>query len=175
MSVAAYSRFTEAGIARRAAERRAALLPTPSASEPEIAPVEAPEPIVEPVAKPALTPEVVKSNVIAFSPATVRLMNEYGMPRWARDIAIEVAARYQVPLAAIVGPSRKRTAVVPRNEAFYLIKTTISPTNGDFPSYPQVAKWFGRDHTTVLYGARRHAKLHDLPLTCDYHSKRGQK
>lgn len=63
----------------------------------------------------------------------------------------EVAAKHRVPPAAIRGPRRYHQFVLARQEAMYRCREEAGK------SFPQIAAFLGRkDHTTVLYGVRRH-------------------
>lgn len=65
-------------------------------------------------------------------------------------IVRQVAERHGVPVHHVVGVSRSPEHVKPRTEAMYLIRET-----GRF-SYPQIGRFFGRDHSTVIAAVRRH-------------------
>lgn len=71
-------------------------------------------------------------------------------PKLARmiDIASEVAAKNMISLAEIRGPSRVRAVAWPRQDAMRaMIDAGYSTT--------QIGRFFGgRDHTTVMHGAR---------------------
>jgi hypothetical protein len=51
--------------------------------------------------------------------------------------------------------SRDKTTCGARFEAMYRVRTEIKIA-GSEPSLPQIGKWFGRDHTTVLHALRRY-------------------
>jgi chromosomal replication initiation ATPase DnaA len=72
------------------------------------------------------------------------------MPGGMRRIAMAVAARHGVSLAQMRGPQRRFARA--RQEAFALLRAT-----GHF-SLPQIGRWFNKDHTTVLFGARAHER-----------------
>jgi len=57
-----------------------------------------------------------------------------------------VARLTRVPAADILGPSRRHDVVRARWHAMTLIRAHF----GD--SYPKIARVFGRDHTTAMYG-----------------------
>lgn len=68
------------------------------------------------------------------------------------DIARAVAARHHLTLWQLCGVARAQRYSMPRDEAFWLAYQT-----GRYSS-TQIGRYFGnRDHTTVLYGIRRHA------------------
>lgn len=67
------------------------------------------------------------------------------------DIVGPIARSHGVSVEALRGPSRLRHIVVARHEAMAALRAT-----GRY-SYPRIGKFFGgRDHTTVIYGERRH-------------------
>lgn len=71
-------------------------------------------------------------------------------PPTMREIASEVAERHGVKVDEMRGPSRKRYFVHPRQEAFALIRANTSL------SYPNIGRYFNRDHTTVIHGEKAH-------------------
>lgn len=68
-----------------------------------------------------------------------------------REIACQVAERYDLTLADFKGSSSAYRIAHPRQEAMALIRT-----EGRF-SYLQIGRFFNRDHTTVLHGVRAHS------------------
>jgi chromosomal replication initiation ATPase DnaA len=74
------------------------------------------------------------------------------------EIAREIAQASGVLVSDIVGPARVRPYAWIRQRFFYeaILRTKAS--------LPVIGRWCGhRDHTTVLYGARKHAARHGLP------------
>ena len=72
----------------------------------------------------------------------------------ANAILHRVAKKHGVTVADIRSPSRRPFLVRARQEAAYEIRTQRKL------SLPQIAVLLGgRDHTTVLYGIKRHAEL----------------
>ena len=70
------------------------------------------------------------------------------------DIQKQVAAYYQVSMRDLLSHRRDRNIVRPRQVAMYLSKE-LTPR-----SLPEIGRRFGgRDHTTVLYGVRKIAKM----------------
>lgn len=69
-------------------------------------------------------------------------------------IIAEVAAAYGCTAADLLGTSLKRKLTVARHAAYYEVKT-----QRPWLSLPQVGRIFGRDHTTILYGIRKHATV----------------
>lgn len=67
----------------------------------------------------------------------------------AKSILERVSAAHHVPVAAILGPSRKRTVMLARREAMVLMRREAGY------SYLAIAAEIGRDHTTVIHALRR--------------------
>ena len=78
-------------------------------------------------------------------------------PRW-RIIVEEVAAPHGVTVEDVLGPSRSRPLVRPRQEAMYRVYDETSL------SLLEIGRRFNRDHTTVLHAVQAHAARHGLPL-----------
>lgn len=104
-------------------------------------------------------------NIDVETQEAIYIANRHGMPTWARDIVVRVAKVRGVSPLDIVTSCRSRAIVPVRNEVFYVLRQTPSPVHGEIPSYPQIAKWFGRDHTGVLWGAVKHANANGLPTS----------
>lgn len=95
-------------------------------------------------------------------PSTPRLSYEqialmpcglHGMPPAVAQIIRAVAEKHQLTIADLKGACRKNRFAFARFEAMARIYAL-----GRF-SYSQIGGWLGgRDHTTVLNGARRHAE-----------------
>ena len=67
-----------------------------------------------------------------------------------RVIAKIVCDYFGVNLSDAISQSRMKDAVLPRHIAFYLCRTHT------LQSYPQIGSFFShRDHTTVMYGAKK--------------------
>lgn len=86
------------------------------------------------------------------------------MPQWAADVVAEVAAVHSVKPEQLLSKSRLVKVVCARNEVFYRLRDMVSPVTGARASFPQIAAWFGREHTGVMWGAARHAVKNELPL-----------
>lgn len=81
------------------------------------------------------------------------------------EIAMAVAAAHYVRVSDILSHSRLRPYAEARLHFYY--EAVMGTTN----SLPQIGRWCGgRDHTTVLQGARRYARKHNLPIP----SRRGE-
>lgn len=71
--------------------------------------------------------------------------------RKAYQIVSEVSQRHAVPIRCIMGPERDRRAVRARQEAMWAIRNLEAPW-----SYPAIGRFFGRDHTTVMWSVKAH-------------------
>ena len=65
------------------------------------------------------------------------------------EILNEVAERHDLAPEAIRGPRRFKRFVIARQEAFAVMHAAGW-------SYPNIGRFFQRDHTSVLHGVRRH-------------------
>ena len=89
-----------------------------------------------------------------------RSLGVHGADRRASNAALlkiakRVAKEDGIHWHEFMGPSRRRECVYARQRAFYL----MSRAGG---GWAQIARVIGRDHTTVMYGARCHeARLKD--------------
>jgi hypothetical protein len=72
-------------------------------------------------------------------------------PAWAL-IAREVAAKHHVSRMDMESPRRDKEVVAARQEVFYRLK------NETLMSLPAIGRKFKRDHTTVIYGIRKHGE-----------------
>ena len=67
-----------------------------------------------------------------------------------------VAAAHEIPVAGVLGQSRFCEVVLARHEAMWKVRQECAL------SLPHIGRIFGgRDHTTVLYGIRKHQALLD--------------
>lgn len=119
---------------------------------------------------PVKTPTVVR--IEQETAQAVQIMSDCGMPGWAREVVLNVSKAHKVSPLSVMTRCRKRNVVPARNEAFYLLRSTPSPVTSMVASYPQIASWFGRDHTGVLWGAAKHASEHGLPPITGYDYER---
>jgi chromosomal replication initiator protein len=78
--------------------------------------------------------------------------NETATPT-LRDIEMAVCARFGLTPEILRGPQKQRGIARPRQIVMYLARE-MTPL-----SYPRIAAWFHRDHTTVLWGERRIRQL----------------
>lgn len=98
------------------------------------------------------------------------IMRKNGVPEWMRDLVLCAAQDHGVSPVDIVGKTRKRTVVAARNQVWY----TIRERNPSRYTWPMIGRWFGRDHTTVIYGVSKHAEEAGLRrlTTSEFREKR---
>lgn len=72
------------------------------------------------------------------------------MSRAIYNIISTAAGRRGVTVAQMMGDNRHVPVVLARQEAWW----RIWREHGH--SYPRIAKMFGKDHTTVMYGVKKH-------------------
>lgn len=77
------------------------------------------------------------------------------IPPAVMAIASEVASNHGLSLCDILSRKRDRRFSWPRQEVFALVRQRVT-IDGAPASYPRIGQWLGYDHTTVLYGERRH-------------------
>lgn len=98
-------------------------------------------PVVEaPVEKPKSRP---REHYVCTS------LTERFKAKWVRDIIIEVSERRKVPALLVAGCSQVKRCVAARNEVW----ATLNKLG---VSAQRLGVLFNKDHTTVLYGIRRH-------------------
>lgn len=66
------------------------------------------------------------------------------------------AKRYGASIGEVLAPTRvSKSASEARDAAFAAVRA-VPTISGKTPSYPLIGRWFGRNHTAVLDGVRRH-------------------
>jgi chromosomal replication initiation ATPase DnaA len=87
------------------------------------------------------------------------------------SILQDVADRRGYPVERILGPSRQFRIVRVRHEFFYLATVALK---GTYRGAGWIGRRYGFDHTSVLYGAARHAEESGLknPTGIDLTEKR---
>lgn len=89
------------------------------------------------------------------------------MPPRVRALIEEIAKKYSTPgnsitIADIIGDRRARQSglIAARQECYWqLWCNERHPVTGQrLFSTPRIGKWLHRDHSTVMFGARKHAK-----------------
>lgn len=78
-------------------------------------------------------------------------------PDWVRDIIKDAADDEGAHIGEVIGESRRSEVVRARHRAMYLIKATKPGL-----SFPQIAKWFDRDHTSTIYAVAQYGRRNGL-------------
>ena len=73
------------------------------------------------------------------------------------SIVAQVAARHGIAASTLLARTKVNSHA--RHEAMYEIRTQIGKP---LASYPWIGRKMGRDHSTVMYGVRRHQKRLDV-------------
>lgn len=81
------------------------------------------------------------------------------VPKWVNAELRAVARSHNVTAREIVGDIRTKRIVAARNELFYRLRM-----NKREPAWGQLGRWFGRDHTAIMYAASVYASAHNLPI-----------
>lgn len=81
------------------------------------------------------------------------------VPMTMRAIAEDVCARRNITLAELISHTRTKRVAGPRHEFMWLCRQ-VRRLNGHHRfSFPQIGRFLGgRDHSTVVHGARRYAE-----------------
>ena len=77
------------------------------------------------------------------------------LPGRVRFVLERICTLHQLPPEAMFGPRRNARIMAARRHAWTEIGKLIKP-DGRPVSSVQIGRWFGVDHTTVLYGMRQH-------------------
>lgn len=79
-----------------------------------------------------------------------RLLPAQDAPLNMQRVLNAVSARHRLNPLAVRGERRDRKLIVARQECFWLCRERLGF------SYPKIARFFHRDHTTILHGCRKH-------------------
>lgn len=79
----------------------------------------------------------------------------YPMPERIRAVVVRRSYELGYDPAEIVSTSVVRHVAHARFDVMRAVRDEIIMPNGKPPSYPQIGRWFGRDHTTVIPGIRK--------------------
>jgi len=90
------------------------------------------------------------SSLDPASPRTVPVL-----PLRARFVLERISALHRIPPEVLFGPRRTASIMAARRHAWAELGRLIKPDGRPISSV-QIGRWFGVDHTTVLYGVRRH-------------------
>ena len=77
------------------------------------------------------------------------------LPQRVRFVLARISTLHEVPPEALLGRRRTARVLAARRHAWAEIRKLIKP-DGRPVSSVQIGRWFGVDHTTVLYGLRQH-------------------
>jgi hypothetical protein len=80
-------------------------------------------------------------------------------PTWVCEELVAVAKAHGVTTNEIIDDIRVKRVCAARNELFYRLRM-----NEREPSWGQLGRWFGREHTATMYAASVHAEKYGLPL-----------
>ena len=83
------------------------------------------------------------------------MIPRYPMPERFQAIVREVAEERVVPVDVLFTRQRRSGATEARRAAYAKVRATPLVT-GRLPSYPQIGRWFGREHSTILAGVKAH-------------------
>ena len=78
-----------------------------------------------------------------------------GIPDRVVAIMCNVAKAHGVSPADILGRRTLAKISKARREAMYAVRALEWGAAGAPPSYPQIGRWFGRDHTTIVVACQR--------------------
>lgn len=79
------------------------------------------------------------------------------LPERVRFVIESVCERYSVPTRVLMGRDRHSKTNDCRRECYVILRRMN--WRGGRPSLPQIGRWMGRDHTSVLHGLRRYEEL----------------
>lgn len=82
-------------------------------------------------------------------------MDAAHIPPRVLDVIRDVARTHNVSVDSVLSPSRLKRFVVPRQQAMWRVRAMRWPVIRGHPSYPQIGRWFNRDHTTILHAVRK--------------------
>jgi chromosomal replication initiation ATPase DnaA len=74
----------------------------------------------------------------------------------AERVLVAVARYYDVTVAGLSSPSRRRELTRPRQVAMFLLHVHLGL------SYPAIGRLLGRDHSTIVHGVRRVTQEEDV-------------
>lgn len=111
-----------------------------------------------PVGKPATSVRTVQARPVAGPPRTAAAHPSppsvlETLATWGYDgTARKVAARYRVPLAILLADGHPTASVGRARCALY----AAMRSDRRRPSYPEIGRILGRDHTTIIAGVKAH-------------------
>ena len=96
-----------------------------------------------------------------------RVLRDRFAPTWVKDIVLDVASAHGVSALDMVLDCRVKKVVKARNEAIYFVKYAKQKL-----SLKQVARWFGKDHTSILHAIACHSEMTGAPRLTHYDIER---
>lgn len=105
-----------------------------------------PEP---PAPAPAPPPALPTSEQFREAHEMLKLAGIQGVPKW-KLISREICEKHKVSLDELKGPRRTPRYIPIRYELYYRLRTELGM------SWGQIGKVVNRDHSTVLYGVKKH-------------------
>lgn len=81
------------------------------------------------------------------------IMHGFSMPRWLREMVLEIAELRSVSPFDVVSKRRYRQVVPVRNEVFWRVKD-----HNPNLSLGKIGRWFGCDHTTIAHALASHQR-----------------
>ena len=91
------------------------------------------------------------------------LLAARSVPVWVRKMVLEAAQTSGVPALSLLIDCRTWAVVKERNALLYQIKATKPHL-----SSPQIARWFGKDHTSILHAIACHQRDSGAPALVGY-------
>lgn len=77
-----------------------------------------------------------------------------------RDVLAEVAEKHGISVAALISQSTMKRFYIPRQDAYFSIKSLCPHL-----TWAQIGQLVGgRDHSSVMHGAAKHAARHGLQM-----------
>lgn len=80
------------------------------------------------------------------------------LPGTMRALAGEVCATHKITLAELTGHSTAQRLVQVRHEFMWKARAMTREDGRPRFSFPQIGRFLGRDHTSVIHGMRRYAE-----------------
>jgi hypothetical protein len=111
--------------------------------------------------RPRLVADVEERANLAAANASYRFRPQ--LPLRVSRIIREACTAHGVRIADLMDGKRTRHICLCRNEVVYRIRDHATP-----PSFPTIGRWVGRDHTSCLWAASRHAADSGLPSVTLY-------
>jgi chromosomal replication initiation ATPase DnaA len=79
------------------------------------------------------------------------------LPQKVQHVVIDVCAEHSVSITRVLDGCQRRPYARARQEIIWRLRHMPWGAKGKPPSLPQIGRWLGRDHTSVLHAYHRHA------------------